>query len=64
MELQNLILVFMILLISKKVTTGSEGGLSLNTTMFTKDVFKKALESYYNKTHNQAFYNNFVLKSR
>ena len=47
----------------QKVTTGSEGGLSLNTTMFTKDVFKKALESYYNKTHNQAFYNNFVLKA-
>ena len=44
-------------------TGGSEGGLSLTTTMFTKDVFKQALQAYYNKTGNQAFYNNFLLKA-
>ena len=44
-------------------TGGSEGGLSLTTTMFTKDVFIQALQAYYNKTGNQAFYNNFLLKA-
>ena len=45
------------------IGTGSEGGLSLTTTMFTKDVFKQALQAYYEKTHNQDFYNNFLLKA-
>ena len=34
----------------KKFTAGAEGGLSLTTTMFTKEVFKQALQEYYNKT--------------
>lgn len=41
---------------------GAEGGISLTTTMFTKDVFKQALEAYYKKTNNQNFYNNFLSK--
>ena len=43
--------------------TAIEGGLSLHTTMFTKEVFIQALQSYYDKTGNQAFYNNFLLKA-
>ena len=48
-----------------RITTGSgaEGGLSLTTTMFTKDVFKQALQAYYDKTHNQAFYQNFLSRA-
>ena len=47
----------------KKVTTGgTAGGLSLTTTMFTKDVFRQALQAYYDKTGNQAFYRNFLSK--
>lgn len=42
---------------------GAEGGLSLTTTMFTKDVFKQALQAYYDKTGNQNFYNNFLSKA-
>lgn len=33
-----------------KFQGGGEGGLSLTTTMFTKDIFKQALEKYYSKT--------------
>ena len=44
------------------ISTGSEGGLSLTTTMFTKEEFKQAMQAYYDKTGNQDFYNNFLLK--
>lgn len=44
------------------ITTGAEGALSLKTTMFTKEVFKKALQEYYNETKNTALYNNFLSK--
>ena len=44
------------------ISTGSEGGLSLTTTMFTKEKFKQAMQAYYDKTGNQNFYNNFFGK--
>ena len=44
------------------ISTGSEGGLSLTTTMFTKDEFRQAMQAYYDKTGNQNFYNNFLSK--
>lgn len=44
------------------MSTGLAGGLSLKTTMFTKDVFKQALQAYYEKTNNLDFYNNFLSK--
>ena len=44
-------------------SVGAEGGLSLTTTMFTKEVFKQALQAYYDKTGNQDFYNNFLMKA-
>ena len=43
--------------------TGAEGGLSLTTTMFEKEIFIRALEEYYNKKPNQNFYNNFLLNA-
>ena len=42
---------------------GDEGGLSLTTTMFTKEIFKQALQAYYEKTKNENFYNNFLVKA-
>ena len=42
--------------------SSSGGGLSLSETMFTKEVFTQALQAYYDKTGNQAFYNNFLSK--
>lgn len=44
------------------ISTGSEGGLSLTTTMFTKEEFKQAMQVYYDKTGNHNFYNNFLSK--
>ena len=34
----------------KKFSAGEGGGMSLTTTMFTKEVFIQALQEYYNKT--------------
>lgn len=45
------------------ISSGSEGGISLTTTMFTKEVFIQALQAYYSKTNNQDFYNNFLQKA-
>ncbi len=42
------------------ITTGSEGGLSLTTTMFTRDVFIQAMQAYYEKTGNSNFKTNFL----
>ncbi len=44
------------------ITTGAEGGLSLTTTMFTKEEFRQAMQAYYDSTNNQDFYNNFLAK--
>lgn len=41
---------------------GTDGGMSLTTTMFDKSTFKKAMEEYYNSTNNKNFYNNFLSK--
>lgn len=38
----------------------STAGLSLTDTIFTRDVFIEALQSYYNKTGNVAFRDNFL----
>lgn len=43
--------------------SGATGGgsISLSETQFTKEVFKEALQAYYDKTRNQSFYNNFLV---
>ena len=47
----------------QKITAGSEGGLSLHTTMFTKEVFIQALQAYYNKTRKSSLLQQLFIKS-
>ncbi|CDD37502.1 membrane protein [Clostridium sp. CAG:356] len=48
----------------KKFSTGEGGGMSLTTTMFTKEVFKQALQEYYNKTRKWCFLHKLLATCR
>ena len=45
------------------MSSSSGSGLSLTTTMFSRDVFLQAMQAYYDKTGNQAFHDNFLVNA-
>ena len=46
-----------------QMSSSSGSGLSLTTTMFSRDVFLQAMQAYYDKTGNQAFHDNFLVNA-